>query len=98
MPFVKPATLERQIVQLPLCGLFPSRQNRQKEKAISSGTLAPIRSGSTGRNPPIERLLKAMLRQVWQDTDDLSTTDCRLGLLPEFYAEEIGMVFRKNLQ
>lgn len=47
---------------------------------------------------PLERLRQAVLRQIWQDTDDLATTDRRLGLLPEFYAEEIGMVFRKNLQ
>ena len=47
---------------------------------------------------PLERLRQAVLRKVWQDTDDLATTDRRLSLLPEFYAEEIGMGFRKNLQ
>ena len=46
----------------------------------------------------MERLRQAVLRQIWQDTDDLATTDRRLGLLPEFYVEEIGMVFHKNLQ
>lgn len=68
------------------------------KKTILPGALTPIRSENTLRYRfPLEQLRQAMLRQVWQDTDDFSTTDGRLGLLPEFYAEEIGMVFRKNL-
>ena len=92
MPFVNPA--------IPRSGRFCGC--RFVECTDSKRTFFTGRpyADPVGEQPPLsaplERLRQAVLRQVWQDTDDLATTDRRLGLLPEVYPEEIGVVFNKN--